>query len=166
MYWFVLLVLNYIWLWSLLCHHPTFWLKYIPQQYILGQYYDSNHSALVFSVISLASSLISLLLFFFIIMDTTNNSIILLPAELAVMEHLFSHMWPEGEVAVPQMSQAPPSTSQPPQSMLHYSAPLLSTQLPSTLWHSTPITQAPAPAPSIHQSQLHSAPITQAAAHP
>ena len=151
----------------------------IFQQYIYGWYCDFNCSAFAFSVISSASSLISISLSipFFIIMDTTNNSTALSPAELALMEHLFSHMWPGG-VVVP--SQAPLFTSQPSQPMLHYSAALLSTQptqptlhysahLPSTQLpqSSTPITHALAlaPVPSIHPSQLHSSPITQAA-HP
>ena len=149
---------------------PSHALVEISQQYIWGRYCDSNHSALEFSVVSSTSSLISLSLFFFIIMDTTNNSIVLSLAELAVMECLFSHMRPVGEVTVPQTSLTSPSTSQPPQPTLHYSAPPLSTQLPPTLQHSTLITHAPAPGPapgpSIHQSQLHSTPITQAATHP
>ena len=41
------------------------------------------------------------------------------------------------------------------------SAPPLSTQLPPTWQHSTLITQAPGPVPSIHQSQLHSTPMAQ-----
>ena len=74
-------------------------------------------------------------------MDSTNaNSIVLSPADLVLMEQLFSHMWPG---AAP--SQDPPSNRQQSQPIPIHSLPLPSSQLSQPIYYSTPITQATAP---------------------
>ena len=74
-------------------------------------------------------------------MDSTNaNSIVISPADLMLMEQLFSHMWPG---AAP--SQDPPSNHQPSQPITIHSLPLSSAQLSQPMYYSTLITQATAP---------------------